>query len=855
MASFRDTEHFYPTRPLSFRGRTVTIVLQTENGPCPLLAIANILALKGSIQIDGSHGFVTGSQLRELIAGSLRKQKVATSLGAHHSQFLQNINQSIAMLPAFEAGLDINVGFTSPTEYEFSESMLVFDNLDLKIFHGWLVDPKDPFFGLLNGLRYNTIQDRLAARDAASPEEARALESISHWLREHSSQLTSYGLSQLRATLRTGSFGVFFRNNHFSCLYKHLDQVFLLVTDVAYRDTPVCWEIPGVHDSTFYDQNFDPVVQHSDPVGPAIPSSSLSVLPSPAISSSSLPASPASDKKTLSFFNSLNNATRVLAPPKWPKGLEALKRLISTIFTDLPHNYNITYCDPEGDWISMTTDSEYEEGISIADNLSPPVLKIRVNAPLGSTVLSSQMLPPRPEVTPPVVPTPAPTTSIPPSTPPPAVTPHIPPVSPSPAPAPAAAAPFDPARCVPAWFQNLVWQLTQQGYELNLSIEALIRNAGQYGEALTELQASQVRKGRASRPPIAFSADFAQRIQELYTIFPHFSPYLCAVALISSGGDVPAAALSLSSDLTQFESLVNPSELAFEVPDPAEDLRRQQEAQRLQEEARRLQEAQARAQEEAQRRQQEAQRAQEETRRQQEEARRQQEEARRLQEAQARAQEEARRQQEALRAQEEARRQQEEIRRQQEESKHREDDQRRQLQEEISAVDRNILNCQEQLSSLSVGSTGISQTVGELHRALQSLEDQVKAAEEALARAQNERSQAVARLAHARQEQTTLEEETAKVVQQLQELQGRKAALQENLQRISVPRAAVIIAGDIPSSSSLASFTLPTTLVSNLLELEKRGFSNPEVNLSTLIENSGNLEKTVAALQRKYSSR
>lgn len=42
----------YKLKRIDFFGRKVPVALQNENGPCPLLAIANILLLKKQIQLS-----------------------------------------------------------------------------------------------------------------------------------------------------------------------------------------------------------------------------------------------------------------------------------------------------------------------------------------------------------------------------------------------------------------------------------------------------------------------------------------------------------------------------------------------------------------------------------------------------------------------------------------------------------------------------------------------------------------------------------------------------------------------------------------------------------------------------------
>ena len=51
MASGQTAEPVYKLKRIDFFGRKVPVALQNENGPCPLLAIANILLLKKQIEL------------------------------------------------------------------------------------------------------------------------------------------------------------------------------------------------------------------------------------------------------------------------------------------------------------------------------------------------------------------------------------------------------------------------------------------------------------------------------------------------------------------------------------------------------------------------------------------------------------------------------------------------------------------------------------------------------------------------------------------------------------------------------------------------------------------------------------
>lgn len=63
------------------------------------------------------------------------------------------------------------------------------------------------------------------------------------FLERNCSQLTRAGLQAMSRHLRPNQLAVFFRNDHFNVVFKHEDQLYLLVTDEGYRGwTNVVWE-------------------------------------------------------------------------------------------------------------------------------------------------------------------------------------------------------------------------------------------------------------------------------------------------------------------------------------------------------------------------------------------------------------------------------------------------------------------------------------------------------------------------------------------------------------------------------------------------------------------------------------
>jgi hypothetical protein len=60
----------YAVKQTQFLGKPVSYVCQSANGPCPLLAIANVLLLRGQLSLEGleeAPGFVGAQDLLMLV--------------------------------------------------------------------------------------------------------------------------------------------------------------------------------------------------------------------------------------------------------------------------------------------------------------------------------------------------------------------------------------------------------------------------------------------------------------------------------------------------------------------------------------------------------------------------------------------------------------------------------------------------------------------------------------------------------------------------------------------------------------------------------------------------------------------
>jgi len=63
-----DSQNVYHVKWIKFRGSQMPIVMQNQNGPCPLLAIVNVLLLQGKIKLSSGADLVASDQLMAYIA-------------------------------------------------------------------------------------------------------------------------------------------------------------------------------------------------------------------------------------------------------------------------------------------------------------------------------------------------------------------------------------------------------------------------------------------------------------------------------------------------------------------------------------------------------------------------------------------------------------------------------------------------------------------------------------------------------------------------------------------------------------------------------------------------------------------
>lgn len=257
----------YKIKSIQYKGKNIPIVLQNENGPCPLIGICNVLVLRGDIVIEGegaNKNMVTLETVNDKLSGYLYQVNIEKG-----DEALALVEKATKIMPSLEFGLDVNFNFKECDNFEKTDQCKLFDQFGIRLVHGWLVDPEDlEMKNAIGDNTYNDLMNKLVALDEpptsqstsqpeamqtspvvaapapvpapeaspASPEAPKKAEEppkppteedyrqgnlIRTFLQITQSQLTATGLAVLQSNVKEGELCVFFRNNHFSTLTKH----------------------------------------------------------------------------------------------------------------------------------------------------------------------------------------------------------------------------------------------------------------------------------------------------------------------------------------------------------------------------------------------------------------------------------------------------------------------------------------------------------------------------------------------------------------------------------------------------------------------------------------------------------
>ncbi|XP_034046000.1 ubiquitin carboxyl-terminal hydrolase MINDY-2 isoform X2 [Thalassophryne amazonica] len=254
-------QSIYHIKWIKWREENTPIITQNENGPCPLLAIMNVLLLAWKVKMPPMMEIITAEQLMEYLGDYILETKPKEISEAQRLNYEQNMSDAMAVLHKLQTGLDVNVKFTGVRVFEYTPECIVFDLLDIPLYHGWLVDPQmQDIVKAVGNCSYNQLVEKIIfCKQSDNSELAGEGIVAEQFLSSTATQLTYHGLCELTSTVQEGELCVFFRNNHFSTMIKYKGQLYLLVTDQGFlTEEKVVWE--SLHnvdgDGNFCDSEF-----------------------------------------------------------------------------------------------------------------------------------------------------------------------------------------------------------------------------------------------------------------------------------------------------------------------------------------------------------------------------------------------------------------------------------------------------------------------------------------------------------------------------------------------------------------------------------------------------------------------
>ncbi|KFY04154.1 hypothetical protein O988_00959, partial [Pseudogymnoascus sp. VKM F-3808] len=284
--------------------RITPILIQRDNGPCSLLALVNALTI--SSPPDLLTTLTSTLRTREEVSLELLLDVIIDELmSGRLGEELPDMTDLFTFLISLHKGMNVNPNYIAPAAtnlandprrsmshmhpsereeripgtFELTREIMLYGTFLIPLIHGWLPEPGSPVYAAFKRsarsyddaqhllFREQELEDKFTS-DGLSFEEQGTFDdiiTIRSFLSSTKMQLTTYGLETIRRALAPGSVAIFFRNDHFSTLYKEpqSEQLMHLVTDVGLAGhDEVVWEsLPDINgkDCEFYSGDFRPV--------------------------------------------------------------------------------------------------------------------------------------------------------------------------------------------------------------------------------------------------------------------------------------------------------------------------------------------------------------------------------------------------------------------------------------------------------------------------------------------------------------------------------------------------------------------------------------------------------------------
>lgn len=152
----KDVVEVFVVRRINFLGRCVPVLLQSRNGPCPMLAVANGLLLRGTLELKADEAFLTSVDLLSRLTELCERLNARAVLEDANTR--EAMREVIAKLPQLLDGLLLNCRFGACSDFEYTAELGLFDLFGLRLYHAWV----EPAVVDAGAPSWNALAERLA---------------------------------------------------------------------------------------------------------------------------------------------------------------------------------------------------------------------------------------------------------------------------------------------------------------------------------------------------------------------------------------------------------------------------------------------------------------------------------------------------------------------------------------------------------------------------------------------------------------------------------------------------------------------------------------------------------------------
>ena len=238
-----DPKASHRLKRIEFNGEERVIVMQSVNGPCPIIALANCLSLQGRLSPGrtAKGNVISSKALRHEVIAYLQ-----TVPARPHFLSPPDVNGAKTLRYSVETatkddlelfteeklkgmydGLNVSPFFHCVDAFEADANLSLFGVAGVRLLHSWIIDAQDE---QMKGIRERSYLDAVAA---GTEDEGGY---ILRYLEATAVQSTDIGIRMVTDALQEKEVAVLFMNNHFSTIVRINSCILQLVTDEGYAD-------------------------------------------------------------------------------------------------------------------------------------------------------------------------------------------------------------------------------------------------------------------------------------------------------------------------------------------------------------------------------------------------------------------------------------------------------------------------------------------------------------------------------------------------------------------------------------------------------------------------------------------